>query len=69
MQRRQEYDEAHGAPGRGYGSHGSHIPGLRPFTDRLCAVIWPKNFKLHNLDTYDEKANLEQWITLYEIAV
>jgi hypothetical protein len=46
-----------------------YIPDLRPFTDRLCAVIWPRNFKLHDLDTYDGKANLEQWITLYEIAV
>jgi hypothetical protein len=46
-----------------------HIPGLRPFTDRLRAVIWPRNFKLHDLDTYDGKANPEQWITLYKIVV
>jgi hypothetical protein len=49
-------------------THG-HIPGLRPFTDRLRAVIWPRTFKLHDLDTYDGKANPEQWITLYEIAI
>jgi hypothetical protein len=69
MQRRREYDEAHGAPGRGCASHASHFPGLRPFTNLLRAVIWPRNFKLHNLDTYNGKANPEQWITLYEIAV
>jgi hypothetical protein len=64
MQRKREYDEAHGAPGRGYAPRADHIPGLRPFTNRLRAVIWPRNFKLHNLNTYDEKANPEQWITL-----
>jgi hypothetical protein len=69
MQRRREYDEAHGAPRRGYAPRAGHIPGLRPFTDRLYAVIWPRNFKLHDLNTYDGKANPEQWITLYEIAV
>jgi hypothetical protein len=69
MQRRQEYDEAHGAPCRGYAPRASHILGLRPFTDRLHAIIWPRNIKLHDLDTYDGKANPEQWITLYEIAV
>jgi hypothetical protein len=69
MQRRRDYDEAHGAPDRGYAPRAGHIPSLRPFTDRLHAVIWPRNFKLHDLDTYDEKANPEQWITLYEIAV
>jgi hypothetical protein len=68
MQRRREYDEAHGAPGCGYAPHAGHIPGLRPFTDQLRAVIWPRNFKLHDLDTYDGKANPELWITLYEIA-
>jgi hypothetical protein len=69
MQRRREYDEAHGALGRGYASRAGHIPSLRPFTDRLYAVIWPRNFKLHDLDTYDGKANPEQWITLYKIVV
>jgi hypothetical protein len=69
MQRKREYDEAHGAPGRGYAPCGGHIPDLRPFTDRLHVVIWLRNFKLHDLDTYDGKANPEQWITLYEIAV
>jgi hypothetical protein len=28
-----------------------------------------KNFKLHDLDTYDEKANPEQWVMLYKIVV
>jgi hypothetical protein len=69
MQRRREYDEAHGAPGHGYAPRVSHIPSLWPFTDRLRDVVWPRNFKLHDLDTYDGKANPEQWITLYEIAV
>jgi hypothetical protein len=59
----------HGAPGRSYAPHAGHIPGLRPFTNQLRAVIWPRSFKLHDLDTYDEKANPEQWITLYEITV
>jgi hypothetical protein len=69
MQHRWEYDEAHGAPARGYAPRVSHIPSLRPFTDRLHAVVWPRNFKLHDLDTYNGKANPEQWITLYEITV
>jgi hypothetical protein len=69
MQRRREYDKAHGAPGHRYAPRAGHILGLRPFVDWLCAVIWPKNFKLHDLDTYDKKANPEQWITLYEIGV
>jgi hypothetical protein len=69
MQRRQEYNEAHDAPGRGYALRAGHIPGLRPFTDRLRAVIWPRTFKLHNLDTYDGKTNPEQWITPYELAI
>jgi hypothetical protein len=69
MQCRHEYDEAYGVPGCGHAPRASYIPGLRPFTDRLYAVIWPRNFKLHDLDTYDGKANPEQWITLYEIVV
>jgi hypothetical protein len=69
MQCRHEYDEAHGAPGRGHAPRAGYIPGLRPFTDRLHGIIWPRNFKLHDLDTYDGKANPEQWITLYEITV
>jgi hypothetical protein len=69
MQRRREYDEAHGTPGRSYALRAGHIPGLQPFTNQLCAVIWPRNFKLHDVDTYDGKANLKQWITLYEIVV
>jgi hypothetical protein len=64
MQRRWEYDEAHGAPGCGYASCASHILGLQPFTNQLCAIVWPRNFKLHDLDTYDRKVNPEQWITL-----
>jgi hypothetical protein len=28
MQHRQEYDEAHGAPGRGYAPRAGHIPSL-----------------------------------------
>jgi hypothetical protein len=31
--------------------------------------VCPKNFKLHDLPTYDGKANPEQWLILYEIAV
>jgi hypothetical protein len=69
MQPRREYDEAHGIPICGYAPRASHILGLWPFTDRLCAIVWPINFKLHDLDTYDGKANPEQWITLYEIVV
>jgi hypothetical protein len=69
MRRRWEYDEAQGALGCGYASRAGHIPDLRPFTDRLRAVIWPRNFKLHDLNTYDGKVNPEQWITLYEIVV
>jgi hypothetical protein len=69
MQRKQEYDEAHGAPGRGYAPRAGYIFGLRSFTDRLHVIIWLRNFKLHDLDTYDGKANPEQWITLYEIVV
>jgi hypothetical protein len=69
MQRRWEYDEAHGAPGCGYASCASHILGLQPFTNQLCAIVWPRNFKLHDLDTYDRKVNPEQWITLYEITI
>jgi hypothetical protein len=57
------------APGCGYALRASHIPALRPFIDQLHAVIWPRNFKLHDLDTYDGKANPEQWITLYEITI
>jgi hypothetical protein len=69
MQCRREYDEAHGAPGCGYAPRVSHIPGLRPFIDWLRAIVWPRNFKLHDLDTYNGKTNPEQWITLCEIVV
>jgi hypothetical protein len=69
MQHRWGYDEAHGAPGHGYAPCAGHIPGLRPFIDQLRTIVWPRNFKLHDLDTYDGKVNLEQWITLYEIVV
>jgi hypothetical protein len=69
MRRRREYDQEHVAPQRGHALPGGNILGLRPFTDRLCAIIWPKNFKLHDLDTYDGKANPEQWVILYEITV
>jgi hypothetical protein len=61
--------EAHGALGHGYAPRAGHILGLQPFTDRLRAVIWLRNFKLHDIDTYDGKANPKQWITLYEIVV
>jgi hypothetical protein len=69
MQRKCEYDEAHNVPGRGHVPRASYIFGLRPFTDRLRAIVWPRNFKLHDLDTYDGKANPEQWIIVYEIAI
>jgi hypothetical protein len=69
MRRMREYDQEHGAPERGRALPGGIILGLRPFTDRLRAVVWPKNFKLHDLDTYDGKANPEQWVTLYEITI
>jgi hypothetical protein len=59
MQHMREYDKAHGAPGRDYAPRAGHIPGLRPFTNWLYAIIWPRNFKLHDLDTYDGKINLE----------
>jgi hypothetical protein len=69
IQRKQEYDEAHDIPGRGHAPCVGNIPSLWPFTDRLCAIVWLRNFKLHDLDTYNGKANPEQWITLYEIDV
>jgi hypothetical protein len=69
MQRRREYDEAHGVLGHVYAPRASHIPGLQPFTDRVRAIVWPRNFELQDLDTYDKKANPKQWITLYEIDV
>jgi hypothetical protein len=59
----------HSVPGRGHAPRAGYIPGLWPFIDLLRAVISPRNFKLHDLDTYDGKANPEQWITLYEIIV
>jgi hypothetical protein len=59
MQHKWEYDEAHGAPSHGDATCVGHIPGLWPFTDRLRAIVWPRNFKLHDLDTYDGKANPE----------
>jgi hypothetical protein len=59
MRHRWEYDEAHGAPGHGYAPRAGYIPGLQPFTNRLCGIIWSRNFKLHDLDTYDGKASLE----------
>jgi hypothetical protein len=31
--------------------------------------VWPKNFKLHDLPTYDSMSNPEQWLMLYEIDV
>jgi hypothetical protein len=59
MQHRCEYDEAHGIPGRGHAPRAGYITDLWPFTDRLRAVVWPRNFKLHDLDTYNGKANPE----------
>jgi len=52
-----EYDATHGPP------------GLRQFSSHLRQVVWPHNFKLEKLKKYDGKENLENWITLYEIAV
>ena len=43
--------------------------GPRPFTARLRAVQWPTGFKIFGVDPYDGKANLEQWVQLYEITV
>ena len=54
---RIEYDAA----------HGPH--GLKQFSSHLQQVVWPCNFKLQKLKKYDGKENLENWITLYEIAV
>jgi hypothetical protein len=62
MRRRQEYDRDHGPPQRG-------VPGPRPFTDWLHAVQWPRNFKIHDLDTYNGKDNPEHWATLFEITI
>jgi hypothetical protein len=36
---------------------------------RLRAIRWPASFKIFGVDTYDAKANPEQWLTLYEITV
>ena len=36
---------------------------------RLQAVRWPAGFKIFEVDTYDDKANPTQWLTLYEISV
>jgi len=55
--RRIEYDATHGPP------------ALRQFSSHLRQVVWPRNFKLEKLKKYDDKENLENWITLYEIAV
>ena len=43
--------------------------GPRPFIARLRAVQWPAGFKVFGVDPYDGKANPEQWMQLYEIAV
>ena len=43
--------------------------GPHPFTARLRAVQWPIGFKIIGVDPYDGKANPEQWMQLYEIAV
>ena len=69
LRRREDYDRTHGAPRLRNASAGFGPSGLNPFTHRLRNVVWPKNFKLHDLPTYDGKANPEQWLILYEIAV
>ena len=43
--------------------------GPHPFTTRLRAVQWPAGFKIFGVDPYDGKANPEQWMQLYEIAI
>ena len=43
--------------------------GLHPFTERLRAVRWHVGFKVIGVNTYDEKANPAQWLTLYDIVV
>lgn len=62
MQCRQEYDREHGPPQRG-------VPGPKPFTNCLRVMEWPRNFKIHDLETYNGKDNPEHWAMLYEIAV
>jgi hypothetical protein len=37
--------------------------------ERLRAIRWPVGFKVLGVNTYDEKANPAQWVTLYEITV
>ena len=37
--------------------------------EMLRAVRWPMGFKVIGVNTYDEKANPAQWLTLYEIAM
>jgi hypothetical protein len=55
--RRIQYDTEHGSP------------GLKQFTPHLRQVVWARNFKLEKLRKYDDKKNLESWVTLYEITV
>ena len=43
--------------------------GPRPFTARLRAVQWSVGLKVFGVDPYDGKANPEQWMQLYDIAV
>jgi hypothetical protein len=69
MWHRRDYDQEHRAREHGRALPRGIIPGFQPFTDRLCAIVWAKNFKLHDLDTYDGKANPKQWVTLYKIAI
>jgi len=49
MHHRHEYDQAHGEPDLGQAAVGGNIVGLRPFTNQLRTVVWPKNFKLLEL--------------------
>ena len=43
--------------------------GPHPFTARVRAVQWPVGFKIFGVDPYDGKANPEQWMQLYKIAI
>ena len=69
MERRRQFDAEY----EGFAARQAPLPtgasGLRPFTERLRAVWWPVGFKVLGVNTYDGKANLAQWLTLYEIIV
>ncbi|XP_066364291.1 uncharacterized protein [Miscanthus floridulus] len=69
LQCRQEYDNNHGAPAGILALPAIEHAGPRPFTARPRAVQWPASFKIFGVDPYDGKANPEQWLQLYEIAI